>query len=518
MIGHELTHAVTQHESGLFYYAQSGAINESLSDVFGEFIDLTDGTGNDAPSVRWLLGEDVQPGGAVRSMINPPAFGQPDRMTSPLYSSSESDNAAVHANSGVGNKAAYLMTDGGTFNGTTVTGLGIDKAEAIYYEAATNLLTSASDYQDLYNALQQACANLVGTHGIVTADCQQVKNALDAVEMNVPPPAAPTNEAPVCATGFPVDLFSDDLEHPSSLNWLTGTNLGPVRFFYPQNPNVGSGLDATYATSGTTNLYAYDTNIVDDSYIAMTRQIILPAGTSYFRFNHAFVFEHIGTQYYDGGVVEYTTNNGASWNDAGPLFTNGGYNGPLQTGFGNPLAGRQAFGGQSYGYGSSRLDLTPLAGQTVRFRFRLATDDGGNNYGWFIDDVRIYRCTNAGVPTAPTNARAVASNGEATVTFDLPASAGSSAISSYTVRATPGGATATSDGSRVVPVYGLTNGVAYTFTVTASNSFGEGPPSGASNAVTPVDNGGRPAPAPPASQPRPAVPDPPPPVTRVPVP
>ena len=167
VIGHELTHAVTQHESGLFYYAQSGAINESLSDIFGEFIDLTDGTGNDDPSVRWLLGEDVQPGGAVRSMINPPAFGQPDRMTSPAYSSSESDSAGVHANSGVGNKAAYLMTDGGTFNGKTVTGLGIDKAEAIYYEAATNLLTSASDYQDLYNALQQACANLVGTHGIV---------------------------------------------------------------------------------------------------------------------------------------------------------------------------------------------------------------------------------------------------------------------------------------------------------------------------------------------------------------
>ena len=155
----------------------------------------------------------------------------------------------------------------------------------------------------------------------------------------------------------------------------------------------------------------------------MTRQIVLPAGTSYFRFNHAFVFEHNGSDHYDGGVVEYTTNNGASWNDAGPLFTNGGYNGPIYTDPQNPtgqspLAGRQAFGGQSYGYGSSRLDLTSLAGQTVRFRFRMGTDDSGNDMGWFIDDVRIFRCTNAGVPGAPTNVRAVASDGEATVTFD----------------------------------------------------------------------------------------------------
>ena len=48
VVGHELTHGVTQYESGLFYYYQSGAINESLSDVFGELIDLTNGSGNDS--------------------------------------------------------------------------------------------------------------------------------------------------------------------------------------------------------------------------------------------------------------------------------------------------------------------------------------------------------------------------------------------------------------------------------------------------------------------------------------
>jgi bacillolysin len=76
------------------------------------------------------------------------------------------------------------MTDGGTFNGKTVIGLGIPKVAKIYYEVQTKLLTSGSSYNDLYNALNQGCSNLVGTAGITADDCQQVRNATDAVEMN----------------------------------------------------------------------------------------------------------------------------------------------------------------------------------------------------------------------------------------------------------------------------------------------------------------------------------------------
>src|SRR5678809_204665 len=94
---------VTQYTSNLFYYYQSGAINESLSDVFGEFIDQTNGHGNDAPSVKWLLGEDVAGLGAIRDMKNPSSFGQPDRMTSPYYYTGSGDSGGVHTNSGVNN-------------------------------------------------------------------------------------------------------------------------------------------------------------------------------------------------------------------------------------------------------------------------------------------------------------------------------------------------------------------------------------------------------------------------------
>ena len=120
VVAHELTHGVTEYESHLFYYMQSGAINESFSDIWGEFVDLTNGAGTDTPAIRWLIGEDL-PGGAGRSMSNPPAYEDPDKMSSTYYYCGEGDNGGVHTNSGVGNKAAYLMVNGGTFNGYTVT-------------------------------------------------------------------------------------------------------------------------------------------------------------------------------------------------------------------------------------------------------------------------------------------------------------------------------------------------------------------------------------------------------------
>ncbi|RYE07296.1 MAG: fibronectin type III domain-containing protein, partial [Sphingobacteriales bacterium] len=94
---------------------------------------------------------------------------------------------------------------------------------------------------------------------------------------------------------------------------------------------------------------------------------------------------------------------------------------------------------------------------------------------------------NAIVPSAPTIGTATAGDTQATVTFSAPASTGGSAIiaSGYTVTASPGGATATGSSSPIT-VTGLTNGIAYTFTVTATNSAGEGAESAASNSVIPA--------------------------------
>jgi hypothetical protein len=91
----------------------------------------------------------------------------------------------------------------------------------------------------------------------------------------------------------------------------------------------------------------------------------------------------------------------------------------------------------------------------------------------------------ATVPGAPAIGTATAGNAQATVSFSPPASNGGSPITGYTVTSNPGGITGQGTASPIT-VTGLTNGTAYTFTVTASNSVGTGPPSGPSNQVTPA--------------------------------
>ncbi|MGH2653460.1 MAG: M4 family metallopeptidase [Actinomycetota bacterium] len=403
VVGHELTHGVTEFTSHLFYYYQSGAINESLSDVFGEFVDLTNGAGTDTASTRWLLGEDIPGIGAIRDMEDPPAFGHPDRMTSPNYTADpdEIDGGGVHTNSGVNNKATFLITDGGTFNGQTVTGLGIDKAAQIYYEVATNYLTSASDYADLATGLVQSCTNLIGTAGITAANCDEVFQAVLAVEMDQTPPAAATVEAPVCPTGqSATDLFADDLENTASGNWTPQTGSGVNEWYYPQNSHPYA-FDATYATSGDTNFWGYNRAAISDYSIRMTSDVALPAsGAMYLRFDHAHGFEDDVNGAYDGGVLEYSTNGGTTWIDAGSLFTHGGYTGTIASGFGNPLAARSAFVRESNGYTSTRGDISSLAGEDIRIRFRIGTDSIFDDFGWFVDDIRIYTCA-AGGDTDP---------------------------------------------------------------------------------------------------------------------
>lgn len=96
------------------------------------------------------------------------------------------------------------------------------------------------------------------------------------------------------------------------------------------------------------------------------------------------------------------------------------------------------------------------------------------------------------LPGAPFGVVAAAGNGQATISWSAPASTGGSAVTRYTVTATPGAANATTTGATTVTVPGLTNGAAYTFTVTATNSVGTGAPSPASNPITPATNPGAP--------------------------
>ena len=393
VVAHEMTHGITAHESNLFYYMQSGAINEAVSDIFGEFVDQTNGRGNDSADARWLMGEDL-PIGVIRNMKNPPAFSDPDKISSEYYVCGDDDQGGVHSNSGIASKTAYLLTDGGSFNGYDISGIGMNKTAALFYEAQTNILTSGSDYFDLYNALKQAAVNL----GYSSVDRLELEKALNSTEMSSQPKACMTENAPVCPAGqSPTIIFYDNLENTSSGNWEHGTLYGKDSWYYPQNPNA-YGVDMTYATSGVYNIWGDDPDAASDSYIKTNHSIDLPAGNvSYLRFNHSYGFEQ-GSVNYDGGVIEYSTDGGKNWSDAYKLITDNGYNGVLSNCCGNPLSERKAFTGASNGYISSRLNLSSLRGQNASFRFRMGSDMATGDYGWFIDDVMIYSCTGTATP------------------------------------------------------------------------------------------------------------------------
>lgn len=187
--GHELTHGVSSKTNGLLYQNEAGAINESMSDVFGEFIDLGNGNADDTATNRWKMGEGSSLG-AIRNMKTPKTYGQPDTYKGTNWAPTTTsptkynDYGGVHTNSGVGNKLASLLVDGGSHNSVTVKGIGVPKSAQIYWTAQT-LLTSNATYSTMGKALTQSCSTNAanGVAGITTADCTQVANAIKAVKI-----------------------------------------------------------------------------------------------------------------------------------------------------------------------------------------------------------------------------------------------------------------------------------------------------------------------------------------------
>jgi len=161
IIAHELTHAVTEHTAGLVYENEPGAINESMSDVFGYFVDPD-----------FLMGEDVytprKAGDALRSFSQPELYNQPSHMNNyqRLPNTENGDWGGVHINSGIPNKAFY----------NTVTKMDKSKAEQIYYRALSYYLTSTSNFKDTKAALIQSALDLYGQ-----TEANTIKAAWDAV-------------------------------------------------------------------------------------------------------------------------------------------------------------------------------------------------------------------------------------------------------------------------------------------------------------------------------------------------
>lgn len=163
--GHEITHAVTSNSANLTYSYESGGLNESFSDVFGQTIEMW----ARPTKWNWRIGEDITPSGnGIRSMTNPNLFNNPKFYKGNYWYSGAGDNGGVHTNSGVQNYWYYLIANGST--GTNEKGwsfkidsLGIDKAAKIAYRNLTVYLTSGSQYADARAYSIQAATDLFGT-------------------------------------------------------------------------------------------------------------------------------------------------------------------------------------------------------------------------------------------------------------------------------------------------------------------------------------------------------------------
>ncbi|MBF4463543.1 MULTISPECIES: M4 family metallopeptidase [unclassified Rathayibacter] len=151
VIGHELAHGVTEYTANLVYRGQSGALNESISDVFGALLEQFE-AGQEAGEASWLIGEglfteEVQ-GAALRSMLAPGTAYDDDvlgRDPQPAsmadYVDTEEDNGGVHINSGIPNRAFAVAA-------TTLGGAAWERAGQVWYDVLTGgVLTATADFE-----------------------------------------------------------------------------------------------------------------------------------------------------------------------------------------------------------------------------------------------------------------------------------------------------------------------------------------------------------------------------------
>lgn len=185
IVAHELTHGVTDYTSDLIYLNESGALNESFSDIMGAAVEfMFQPVGSNQLQADYLCGEDaVRPAG-IRSFNNPNAYGHPDHYS--VRFTGTADGGGVHINSSISNHAFYLAVEGGAnrISGITVQGVGGAnrvQMETIFYRAMTQLLPSNATFSMARAATIQAARDLYGAN---SAAERAVTDAWTAVGVN----------------------------------------------------------------------------------------------------------------------------------------------------------------------------------------------------------------------------------------------------------------------------------------------------------------------------------------------
>lgn len=439
VIAHEWGHAYTQYTSGLIYQWQSGAMNESFSDIWGETVDLLNNY-EDADedqslrtacssSERWIMGEDATSlggGNGIRDMWDPTCFGNPGKVTDGEYYCGTGDSGGVHLNSGIPNHAYALLVDGGNYNSQIINGLGFTKSAHIFWRAQSQYLTATSDFAVLADALEASAADLMGIdlmslstaastglsgEIITSSDIAEVTKVVLAVELRINPDAcgfatilAPISELCEASTSNPI--FFEDWETGmdgwnieqlpvnsstwESRDWVVSNSLPDGR-----NGNAIFGADPINGNCSSD----FENGIIrlESPIITMPNYVI---GTFDMSLKH-----YVATEaYWDGGNIKYSLDGGPWTLLPASAFIENAYNATLNgvaSGNDNPMEGQVAFTGADEGsvtssWGTSVVNLSSIgvnANSTIQFRFEMGTDGCNGNDGWYIDDVTIYNCS-----------------------------------------------------------------------------------------------------------------------------
>jgi hypothetical protein len=260
VLAHEYTHGVTYYSCNLNHATKSGpndeagALNESFSDIMSKVIEY-----HTLGYTNWVFGSRLSfsyLGGIYffnesRNLSNPAASGGGYSHQPSIYRGAYWDftNFRAHNNDGVQNHWFYLLANGGTFNGITISAIGIDKAAKIVYNELQYFIQTYSTYADARNASINAAIYL---YGPCSNEVRQVKNAWGASGVGTPDDGAgcltvsgPSSQtARLHCVPYPFDIYY--LSHASggsglsSLSWSGGVTGQPV----------GSMFEATGATPG----------------------------------------------------------------------------------------------------------------------------------------------------------------------------------------------------------------------------------------------------------------------------
>jgi|GEM_PF-569956 len=313
---HEISHGICQSTANLLYQGESGAIDESLSDIWGACVENWATTNKQT----WLIGEDL--GFPFRSMLNPRSLGQPDTYGDTNHNwfdvngctpSDQNDYCGVHTNSGVMNYWFFLLSQGGggtngIGNAYSVIGIGIDKAAKIVYRAENIYMSTNTNFANARNATISAATDLYGNF---SQEVISVTNAWHAVGVGdrFPPPTIIGSEFICSSVTYTVTYGT-----VSSWSKTEGAVNGP---FFTLTPN---GNSATVTVSpGSPYQFATLTAVVNGLPISKTIWTHAIAGpeTICYSFNYSLTTGEIPVwsltdMSWPTGFTLTTANNGAT--------------------------------------------------------------------------------------------------------------------------------------------------------------------------------------------------------------